>query len=72
MYMANAKIVRLATYIPLTCVRVWQILGLALGIMQILAFLNTNMLVYPKRNCGVEGLSQCKDPMRMVLRRSGI
>ena len=35
--------------------------GFALGVTQISAFLDTNMLVYPKRNCGVEGLSQRKD-----------
>ena len=49
-----------------------QILGLALGVKQILAFLDTNMFVSPKRNCGVGGLSQRQDPTRMVLRRSGI
>ena len=41
--------------------------GFALGVMQILAFLHTNMLVYPMQNCGVGGLSQCEDPTRMVL-----
>ena len=44
----------------------------ALGVTQILAFLDTNMLVPPTRNCGVGGLSQREDPTRMVLRRSGI
>ena len=47
-------------------------LGLALGVTQILGFLDTNMLVCPTRICGVGGLSQCKDPTRMVLRHSGI
>ena len=42
------------------------------GVTQILVFLDTNMLVSPMRNCGVGGLSQCVDPTRMVLRRSGI
>ena len=37
-----------------------------------LAFLDTNILVFPMRNCDVGGLRQSKDPMRMVLRRSGI
>ena len=35
--------------------------GFALGVTQILAFLHTNMLVYPTQNCGVGGLSQCED-----------
>ena len=43
-----------------------------IGVTQILAFLDTNMLVSPTRNCGVGDLSQHKDPTRMVLRRSGI
>ena len=51
---------------------VTQILGLALGETQILAFLDTNMLVSPMRNCDIGGLSQSQDPTRMVLRRSGI
>ena len=46
--------------------------GLALRVAQILAFLDTNMLVSQTRNCGVGGLSQCEDPSRMVLRHSGI
>ena len=50
------------SYIPLIRVGVAQILGLALGITQILAFLDNNMLVYPTQNCGVGGLSQHKDP----------
>ena len=49
-----------------------QILAFALGVTQIVVFLNTNMLVSPTRNCGVGGLSQCEDPRRMVLHRSGI
>ena len=51
---------------------VTQILGLTFGVMQILAFLDTNMLVSPTRNCGDGGLSQIEDPTGMVLRRSGI
>ena len=31
---------------------------LALGVTQILAFLDTNMLVYPMQNCGIGGLTQ--------------
>ena len=42
--------------------RVTQILSLALGVTQILAFLNTNMFVSTTRNCGVGGISQHKDP----------
>ena len=61
-----------ATYIPCGRVGVTQVLGLALGVTQILAFLNTNMLVYPTGNCGIRGLSQHEDPTQMVLRRSGI
>ena len=49
-----------------------QILAFALGVTQILAFLDTNMLVYPMQNCGVGGLSQREDQTRMVLHRSGI
>ena len=30
--------------------------------MQVLAFLDTNMLVSPTQNCGVGGLSQREDP----------
>ena len=40
-----------------------------IGVTQILAFLGTNMLVYPTQNCGVGGLSQSEDPTRMFLRR---
>ena len=36
--------------------------------MQILVFLDTNMLVSPTQNCGVGGLSQHKDPTQ-ILRR---
>ena len=49
-----------------------QIFGLAMGIRQILPFLDTDMFVSPMRNYGNGGLSQRKDPTRMVLRRSGI
>ena len=35
-------------------------------------FVDTNMLVSPTQNCGVGGLSQCKDQTQIVLRRSGI
>ena len=51
---------------------VTQILGLALGVTQILAFLDTNMFVSPTQNCGVGGLSQRKDPTQIVLCHSGI
>ena len=47
-------------------------LGDGVGVTQILAFLDTNMLVSPTRNCGIGGLRECKDPTQMVLRRSGI
>ena len=40
-----------------------QILAFVLGVTQILAFLDNNMLVSPTRNCGVGGLSQRADPM---------
>ena len=42
------------------------------GVPHILAFLDTNMLVSPMRNCGIWGLSQSDDARRMVLRRSRI
>ena len=42
------------------------ILVFALGITQILAFFDTNILVSPKGNCGVGGLSQREDPTQMV------
>ena len=45
--------------------------GFPLGVTQILVFLDTNMLVSPKRNCGVGGLSQ-RIARQMVLHRSGI
>ena len=35
-------------------------------------FLDTKMLVFPMRNCGVGGVCQRQDPTQMVLRRSGI
>ena len=44
----------------------------ALGVTQMLAFLDTNMLVSPTRNCGVWGLRQCEDQTQLALRRSGI
>ena len=55
-----------STYIPLTCVwlsrrGVTPILGLVSGVKQIFAFLDTNMLVSPRRNCGVGGISQRQD-----------
>ena len=65
-----------ATYIPPA--RVGVVIGgnanfsIRIGVMQILAFLDTNMLVSPTRNCGDGGLSQCEDPTRMLLHRSGI
>ena len=65
---------------------VTQILGLALGFgvggnanfrfgvggKPVFAFLDTNMFVSPRRNCGVGGLSQWQDPTQKVLPRSGI
>ena len=70
MYMANARILRFGPnrnlYSTDSC---W---GFALGPTQILAFFDANMLIYPMRNCGVGGLSQCKDLTQMVLRCSGI
>ena len=47
-------------------------LAFALGVMQILGVLDTNMLVSPMRNCGIGGVIQCEQPMRMVLRCSEI
>ena len=49
-----------------------QTLGLASGVTEIFAFLDTNMLVYPTQNSGVGGLSKRQDQMPMILRRSGI
>ena len=46
---------------------VTQILGLASGVTQIFAFLDTNMLVSPTRNSGVGDLDQSKAPMRTFL-----
>ena len=51
---------------------VMHILCFTLGVTQILAFLDTNMLVHQKQNCGVGGLSQHEDTTRMVFCRSGI
>ena len=68
-YMANASPSRLG---PNATLREMQILVFALGVTQILPFLDTKILVSPTRNCGVGGLSQCEDPAQMVLRRSGI
>ena len=45
---------------------------LVLRVTQMLAFLDTNMLVSPMQNCGVGSLSQLKDPTQIVLHRSGI
>ena len=75
MNMANSNILHwgpIATYIPLTCIGGWQIFAFALWVMQILAFLDTIMLVQVMQNCGVGAPSQRKDPMRMVLHFSGI
>ena len=49
MYMANA-------------LGVTQILGLALGETQILVFLDINMLVSPRQNCGGGGLKPTPGP----------
>ena len=78
--MANAKILRSgpnATYIPLAfafgfCVGVTQILCFALGVMQILAFLDTNMLVSPTRHCGVGGLSWHQQRRCMTKKRQSL
>ena len=64
------------TYIPLTRFGSsrWGNANFRFGVevTQILAFLDTSMLVSPTRNCGVGGLSQREDPMRMAWLRSGI
>ena len=39
-----------------------QTLGLALGVTQIFALLDTNMLVSPMQNSGIEALDQRKAP----------
>ena len=49
-----------------------RIFKFASGVRQILALLDTNMLVSHKGNCGVGGLSQRRDPTRMVVLRSEI
>ena len=41
---------------------VTEILGLASGVMQIFAFLDTRMLVSPTQNSGVGGLDQRRAP----------
>ena len=46
--------------------------GFALPVTQILVFLDTNMLIYPKQNSRVGGITQRKPPMPGVLRCSGI
>ena len=63
MYMANAKILRLGPIYSIGSR--W---GIALGVTQILAFLDTNMFVYPTQNAHVGG----SYPTRGVLRCSGI
>ena len=49
-----------------------QILCFALGITQILVFLDTNILGIPNAKFRDGGLSQREDPRQMFLRRSGI
>ena len=59
MYMANVKISSLGPNLYSIGLRwgfalgVMQILYFALRVSQIFEFLDTNMLVYPTRNCGV-------------------
>ena len=48
-----------------------QILGLASGVTQIFAFLDTNMLVSPMPNSDIGGLDH-RRPNSKMLRRSGI
>ena len=50
----------------------WLMLGFCVGGNANFMFLDTNMLVSPRRNCGVGGLSQRQDPTQTVLRRSEI
>ena len=49
-----------------------QILGLALGVTQILWLQDTNMLVSPTQNSGVGGIAQHQTPTPGILRHSGI
>ena len=74
MYMAKVKILQpLYHWLAFGfCVGGNANLYFALGVTQILAFLNANILVSPTQNCGVGGLSQCQDPMQMALPHSGI
>ena len=51
---------------------VTQILAFALGLRQILAFLHTNMLVFPTQNSSDGGIAQPDGPTQAVLRRSEI
>ena len=60
MYIANAKILRLgpnATYILLISIG-----GSHRGVVQILAFLDTNMLVLPTQISAFGGMTQHKAP----------
>ena len=61
-----------ATYILLTRVGGNVNFRFGVGVTQSLAFLDTNMLVYPMQNRGVGGLSQHEDQTQLVMRRSGI
>ena len=76
MYMANARHNAKgpnANYIPLAGVGGFsEILAFALGETQILAFLDTNMLVSPTQNSRVGDIAQRDGPTQMFLRRSGI
>ena len=77
MYIAKAKTLRCGPNATTDSRRgfrlgVTQILGMASGVTQIFAFLETNMLVSPTQNSGVGGISQRQGPTPVVLRRSGI
>ena len=49
----------------------WLVLGFCVRWRKFLAFLDTNMLVFPMQNSRVGGVTQRQTPMRRVLRRSG-
>ena len=51
---------------------VMQILGLELGVMQILVFLDTNMSVSPTQSSHIGGIAQCNGQMQVFWRRGGI
>ena len=76
--MADARNLRLGPKPPIfhwLALGITQILGLASGVMQILALGKpkyTNMLVSPTQNPGVGGTAQRQPPTPGILRRSGI